>query len=105
MSESAVISAPKQVIKDTSTNEVLNKISDKEPDKERLQRFPIQTKLTVGAPDDPYEKEADETANAVMQKNDHNFIQKKTENGFNHSPAKKTSTVIQRQRHGRHSRG
>ena len=37
----------------------------------------LQTKLSVGAVDDPLEKEADETADRVMRMPDHSFIQRK----------------------------
>src|SRR5690606_36896988 len=37
----------------------------------------IQPKLTVGAPDDPYEKEADAVAEKVMQMSESNFVQQK----------------------------
>ncbi len=37
----------------------------------------IQTKLTVGAPDDPYEKEADAMADKVMRMPEHSFVQRK----------------------------
>lgn len=37
----------------------------------------IQPKLTVGAPDDPYEKEADAVAERVMQMSEPNFVQQK----------------------------
>ncbi len=37
----------------------------------------IQPKLTVGAPDDPYEKEADAVADKVMRMPEQNFVQRK----------------------------
>ena len=37
----------------------------------------IQPKLTVGAPDDPYEKEADSVADKVMRMPDNHFVQRK----------------------------
>ena len=37
----------------------------------------IQTKLSVGAIDDPLEKEADDTADRIMRMPDHSFIQRK----------------------------
>ena len=38
----------------------------------------IQPKLTVGAPDDPYEREADSVAEKVMRMPEQNYIQQKT---------------------------
>ena len=77
MPEVATISTSKQTAKDTAVNEILNKINDREINKEKLQRFPVQTKLTVGAPDDPYEKEADSVADSIMRMPDQNFVQRK----------------------------
>ena len=37
----------------------------------------IQPKLTIGAPDDPYEKEADAMADTVMRMPEQNFVQRK----------------------------
>ena len=37
----------------------------------------VQPKLTVGAPDDPYEKEADHVADKVMRMPDNHFVQRK----------------------------
>lgn len=45
--------------------------------KKPMQRFAIQTQLTVGAPDDPYEKEADSVADQVMRMPEQNFLQRK----------------------------
>ena len=39
--------------------------------------FWLQPKLTVGAPDDPYEKEADAVADKVMRMTEPNYIQRK----------------------------
>ncbi|MEP7377630.1 MAG: DUF4157 domain-containing protein, partial [Chitinophagaceae bacterium] len=44
------------------------------PGKECL---PVQCKLTVGAPDDPFEREADEMADKIMRMPEQNFIQRK----------------------------
>ncbi|MEP7317145.1 MAG: DUF4157 domain-containing protein [Panacibacter sp.] len=38
----------------------------------------VQPKLTVGAPDDPYEKEADAVADKVMRMSEQNFVQRKS---------------------------
>jgi hypothetical protein len=46
-------------------------------DKNQLCQFSIQPKLTVGAPDDPYEMEADAVADKVMRMPDSGFIQRK----------------------------
>ena len=45
--------------------------------KESLQRLPIQGKLSIGAPDDPLEYEADAMADQVMCMPESNFIQRK----------------------------
>ncbi|PZF73379.1 eCIS core domain-containing protein [Taibaiella soli] len=45
--------------------------------KEDLQFQSIQRKLTVGAADDPMEKEADETADKVMRMTEPSFVQRK----------------------------
>ena len=37
----------------------------------------VQPKLTMGAPDDPYEKEADAVADKVMRMPEHHFVQRK----------------------------
>ncbi len=47
------------------------------PGKNAFQRLVVQPKLTVGAPDDPYEKEADAMADQVMRMPEQNFIQRK----------------------------
>jgi hypothetical protein len=39
--------------------------------------FPIQPRLSIGSPDDPYEKEADAMADRVMRMPDTSFIQRK----------------------------
>lgn len=51
-----------------------NDIKPKKPDNNILI---IQPKLTVGAPDDPYEKEADAVADKVMRMPSHSFVQRK----------------------------
>lgn len=45
--------------------------------KEGVSQGFIQTKLTVGAPDDPFEKEADAVAEKVMRMPQDNFVQRK----------------------------
>jgi hypothetical protein len=47
------------------------------PDKKLLSQFSIQAKLTVGAPDDPYEREADAVADQVMRMPESGFMQRK----------------------------
>ena len=44
---------------------------------EPLQQIPVQCKLSVGAPDDPIEHEADAMADKVMRVPEQNFIQRK----------------------------
>lgn len=47
--------------------------------KEKIQpNFLLQPKLTVGAPDDPYEKEADAVADKVMRMPERNTVQRQT---------------------------
>jgi len=48
-----------------------------EKKKDNEQNLCIQTKLTVGAPDDPYEKEADSVADSIMRMPQQNFVQRK----------------------------
>ena len=45
--------------------------------KKPWQRLTVQPKLTVGAPDDPFEKEANAVADKVMRMPEQNFIQRK----------------------------
>ena len=50
------------------------------PEKESEDNFstlPVQAKLTVGSPDDPYEREANAVADRVMRMTESNFIQRK----------------------------
>ncbi len=74
MPEALTIPAPaKEPVK---SNEVeANLISDNRKEKKPL--LTIQPKLTVGAPDDPYEKEADSVADKVMRMPEKSFIHKK----------------------------
>ena len=53
----------------------------------------IQPKLTVGAPDDPYEKEADDVADKVMRMPVQNFIQRKCADCAEESVHMKSHTV------------
>jgi outer membrane protein OmpA-like peptidoglycan-associated protein len=48
-----------------------------EPVREKLQSITLQRKLSVGAPDDPLEHEADSMADTVMRMAEPNFIQRK----------------------------
>jgi outer membrane protein OmpA-like peptidoglycan-associated protein len=64
MTEAATIPAP--VVQPPKTPDVaISQLPEKEKDKSRL--LHMQPKLTVGAPDDPYEKEADAVADTVMR--------------------------------------
>jgi Domain of unknown function (DUF4157) len=48
------------------------------PEEEQATRLPVQAKLTIGEPDDPYEKEADAVADQVVQKlNEPGIVQTK----------------------------
>lgn len=51
--------------------------SDNEQKEKISKKSIIQAKLTVGAPDDPYEKEADTVADKVMRMPLENFVQRK----------------------------
>jgi len=48
-----------------------------EPDKILLQKTSIQFKLSIGAPDDPLEHEADAMADSIMRMPEQHFIQRK----------------------------
>ena len=48
-----------------------------EEEKKDIHKAGIQAKLTVGAPDDPYEKEADEVADKVMRMPEQSFVQRR----------------------------
>jgi len=78
--EVATISSPqKDSTKPSAASEVMTQSGEKEKLQERLQPFSLQTKLTVGAPDDPYEKEADAVADKVMRMPETGFVQRKSE--------------------------
>ena len=78
MSELATISLPQKANTTRSAaNEVMTPGNAKDKLEERLQPFVIQPKLTVGAPDDPYEREADTVADKVMRMPERNFVQRK----------------------------
>lgn len=76
--------------------------SAEKPEKFRAVQYPlVQPKLTVGAPDDPYEKEADDVADKVMRMPEQNFVQRKCahceeEERIQKSPfSSSTSPVVQ----------
>jgi hypothetical protein len=71
MPEVSAIPAPK--VEPTKPVEKL--LPEKKKDNE--QNLCVQTKLIVGAPDDPYEKEADSVAESVMRAPQENFVQRK----------------------------
>ena len=54
-------------------------LTEKDPQQGEKKLLPnlFQPKLTVGAPDDPYEKEADAVADKVMRMPEQNFVQRK----------------------------
>jgi hypothetical protein len=54
---------------------IMEKQADKLPEKKS--NLVLQPKLTVGAPDDPYEKEADTVADKVMRMPEQSFVQRK----------------------------
>lgn len=58
-------------------NMSLQEPSEHELNTKKLNRLIILPKLTVGAPDDPYEKEADAVTDKVMRMPDQNFVQRK----------------------------
>ncbi len=69
-----------------------------EKKKDELNHLPVQAKLTVGAPNDPFEKEADDVADHVVQKlGDNEMVQSKTDtvlhNGIQSIQAKSGSAV------------
>lgn len=58
-----------------------------ETKKEELNHLPVQAKLTIGAPNDPFEKEADDVADHVVQKlGDNKIVQSKTDTVLYNGP-------------------
>ena len=74
---------------DVSVLSAQNDFAKKNKEDNALQKkgINIQHKLTVGAPDDPYEREADSVADKVMRMPDNNFAQHK-EAGNNYKKRK-----------------
>ena len=76
MHEHSSISSHSSTIQPILTNAAFNKEAAKENIyTESLSRLSIQRKLSVGAPDDPLEDEADAMADRVMRMPENNFIQ------------------------------
>jgi hypothetical protein len=85
MHETVSIANQTQNSPTAAANEVLAAI-DQQPDPETqlTDRFPIQLKLSVGAPNDPLEHEADAIADKVMRMPDMPFVQNKSAtDGYN----------------------
>src|ERR1044071_5903992 len=61
-----------------------------------VQRMLIQTKMTVGAADDPYEREADAVADKVMAQRD-TTIQRESEEQEDESIQAKRVDIVQRE--------
>ncbi len=58
-----------------------------EAKKDELNHLPVQAKLTVGAPNDPFEKEADDVADHVVHKlGDNEIVQSKTDTVLHTGP-------------------
>lgn len=70
-------SAPAGDIQQLSAQNAYFKKNDTAPKKTTPNIRCLQTKLTMGAPNDPYEKEADTVAENVMRMADENFLQRK----------------------------
>jgi hypothetical protein len=74
-------SAEPRNLQHTDRDKEVTKInSQKKQDPSIINKSPgvvLQPKLTVGAPDDPYEKEADTVADKVMRMQEQNFVQRK----------------------------
>ncbi len=77
MAASATISAPEKTAAPAASLEAAAKATDAAPEMEQVQQYCIQPKLTVGAPDDPYEKEADAVEDKVMRMPEQSFVQHK----------------------------
>src|ERR1700743_145882 len=77
MSEVANHTAPVHVKAPAAENNLTNEQDFVHPEPERdldLYRGRIQPKLAVGAPDDPFEREADAMADTVMRMPEKNFV-------------------------------
>lgn len=77
MSELAAISPQTPTAPAAVLNEVTPLRGTDTLHKNPLQSYSIQRKLTVGAPEDPYEREADAVADSVMRMPEQNFVQRK----------------------------
>lgn len=84
MPEAATISPQTQTTPAAVLNNLLPSQGTDMLHKKSSQPFLIQCKLTVGAPDDPYEKEADAVADRVMRMPEKNFVQRKFKEGGEH---------------------
>src|SRR4051812_27914976 len=78
MSVIAAISPQTEPAKPAADKEVLpvQKPSEKDSIIKDLSSLTVQSKLTVGAPDDPYEQEADAMADKVMRMPEQSFVQR-----------------------------
>jgi len=83
MHENAAIANQPQSSPAAVTNEVKPLKETNEAEPELIDRFPVQLKLSVGAPDDPMEHEADAMAEQVMRMPESSFSERSRSAGSN----------------------
>src|SRR6187455_3171119 len=83
--KAAILSNPQtDPVRDIKTSQERPHLQNK--DKKNSSPYFIQPKLTVGAPDDPYEKEADSVADRIMRMPQRSKIESKDEEEIQTKP-------------------
>ena len=100
MPEPATISPQNRAVPSASANDLMPISEHSRADRGFINSLSIQPKLTVGAPDDPYEKEADAVADRVMRMPEQNFVQRKCTDCPKGAPFGAKGEKIQKQAEG-----